>query len=905
MAVNIGPKIGIDGEAEYRKQINNIIQSTKTLKSEYQALENTVNNSKNPFKNFANELENNKKKHDVLSQALDEQKAKLTDLRNMAGLASEKFGENATETLKWKQAVADAEAECGKLEEQLQAIPSTLSSIGGAMSSVGSSMTSFGKDLSMKVTAPLAGIGAVAAKNFAEVDKTMQLTNATMKNTEEQADMLNQAMKDAAANSTFGMNDAATATLNFARAGLAAEEAAAALAPAMNLAAGEGGDLDTVSAGLVATINGFGGTFDEASHYADVFAAACNNSALDVNSLSESMSVAAPVFSAAGYSVNDAALYMGVMANSGIEASVAANALKTGFARLVAPADAGAAAMEQLGISVTEADGSMKSAMQIQYDLHEAFGKLSESEQIAAASAIFGKNQMANWLTLINTAPEEVQDLNLSLYQASFSLDDFYKNLENIEGPAKNMVSNLNGLGIVTSDIETALTHSGGSAEEFVKQLEAMNDEGVNADEIIKAMGGDMEGLQSAIDSTRGTTDLMAEAMMSGFGGSMEKLKSSVDVASTSLGEALAPSISKVADGVQKAVDWFNQLTPAQQSIIAKAGVFVASIGPVLVILGTLASSIGSIVSVAGTMGPAFTAISTLATGTLAPAISTVATTLMGPLGIAIAGAIAAGVLLYENWDTVKEWAGKLASAVSEKWTAMKETIASKWDAVKAKTSEAWGNVKSVVSSGASFIHATASNRLNEIKNAFESNGGGIKGIMAATWEVLTTQFKTGFDVMNALTHGKLGDIANAITGKFSELKDQALDWGKDIIGNLVSGITAKIDDVKNAAKGIAKGISDYIHFSEPEKGDLADFHTFMPDMMKGLADGMIGNLGLVEDAASQVAGAIAQPMQNTNNYGGFSIVVNGAEGQSAREIADEVEARIADKIARQEAVWA
>jgi uncharacterized protein YlxW (UPF0749 family) len=74
MAVNIGPKIGIDGEAEYRKQINNIIQSTKTLKSEYQALENTVNSSKNPFKNFANELENNKKKHDVLSQALDEQK---------------------------------------------------------------------------------------------------------------------------------------------------------------------------------------------------------------------------------------------------------------------------------------------------------------------------------------------------------------------------------------------------------------------------------------------------------------------------------------------------------------------------------------------------------------------------------------------------------------------------------------------------------------------------------------------------------------------------------------------------------------------------------------------------------------------------------------------------------------
>jgi TP901 family phage tail tape measure protein len=172
-------------------------------------------------------------------------------------------------------------------------------------------------------------------------------------------------MKEAAANSTFGMSEAATATLNFARAGLDAEQAAAALAPAMNLAAGEGGNLDTVSQGLVATINGFGDSFENTSNYADVFASACNNSALDVDSLSSAMSVAAPIFNAAGYSVNDAALYMGVMANNGIEASVAANSLKTGLARLVSPTSEGAAAMEQLGISVTNADGSMKDSVTI------------------------------------------------------------------------------------------------------------------------------------------------------------------------------------------------------------------------------------------------------------------------------------------------------------------------------------------------------------------------------------------------------------------------------------------------------------------------------------------------------------------------------------------------------------
>ena len=219
---------------------------------------------------------------------------------------------------------------------------------GEKIKDVGGKVTEIGTNLTQKLTVPLVAVGGIAVAKFAEVDKTMQLVNQTMGNTADQADMLNQAMKDAASNSTFGMSDAANATLNFARAGLTAEEAAAALAPAMNLAAGEGGNLDTVSAGLVATINGFGGSFSEAGHYADVFANACNNSALDVDSLSNAMSVAAPVFSAAGYSINDAALYMGVMANAGIDAEQAANSLKTGFARLVDPPKEAADAMEQL-----------------------------------------------------------------------------------------------------------------------------------------------------------------------------------------------------------------------------------------------------------------------------------------------------------------------------------------------------------------------------------------------------------------------------------------------------------------------------------------------------------------------------------------------------------------------------
>lgn len=329
----------------------------------------------------------------------------------------------------------------------------SLDQVSSKVERVGKKIEGVGKDLTRNLTVPIVTAAGVAVGKFAEVDKTMTLTNQTMGNTADEAQLLNKAMEEAASNSVFGMNDAANASLNFARAGLDATEAANALAPAMNLAAGEGGDLDTVSAGLVGTINGFGDSFENAEHYADVFANACNNSALDINSLSDAMSIAAPVFNAAGYSVEDAALYMGVMANAGIDANTAATSLKTGMARLVKPAKEGAVWMEKLGIEVTNADGSMKDSVTIQSELHDAFSTLSESEQLAAASAIFGKNQMSNWLALINTAPEEVSSLSSALEtegttaeMADAMMGGFGGSIEKLKSSVDVLMTSLGGL---------------------------------------------------------------------------------------------------------------------------------------------------------------------------------------------------------------------------------------------------------------------------------------------------------------------------------------------------------------------------------------------------------------------------------------------------------------------------
>ena len=441
---------------EFRGDTTSLDDALRKIKNETKGIDSNLRDVNRGLKFNPSSVELWRQKQTLLTQKLNETKEKVTLLKDtLKKVDAGEIEMSAEETDRLKRELVEAESKAKYFSAELRKIGNVnLKALGEQFKAVGDKMTEVGKNLTTKVTLPLAAVGTVAAKKFAEVDKTMQLTNSTMGNSAQEAELLNKAMKSAAASSTYGMSDAATATLNFARAGLSAQQAADALAPAMALAAGEGGELDTVSAGLVATINGFHGSFDQAAQYADVFANACNNSALDVNSLSNAMSVAAPIFSAAGYNVKDAALYMGVMANNGIEADKAANSLKTGLARLVSPAKEGAAMMDQLGISVTNSDGTMKDSVQIQKELHDAFSQLSESEQIAAASAIFGKNQMAPWLALINTAPGDVTALNEALGQNGTAMEMQAAMMSGFAGSIEQLKS---GLDVLLTSLGEAL----------------------------------------------------------------------------------------------------------------------------------------------------------------------------------------------------------------------------------------------------------------------------------------------------------------------------------------------------------------------------------------------------------------------------------------------------------------
>ena len=134
------------------------------------------------------------------------------------------------------------------------------------------------------------------------------------------------------------------------------------------------------------------------------------------------------------------------------------------------------------------------------------------------------------------------------------------------------------------------------------------------------------------------------------------------------------------------------------------------------------------------------------------------------------------------------------------------------------------------------------------------------------------------------------------------DLISGAFTWGKDLVGNLVAGVKSKIEDVKSAAGSVGQSIKDFLHFSKPDKGPLADIDTWMPDMMGLLTRGIEENLGTIQSAAGSAAGAIAG---GGRDYSGqLSSIQASLAGAGAPSVTvyigqDQLDAMVYDAIAK------
>ena len=909
MAVNIGPKIGIEGEAEYRKQINSIIQQSKTLSSEMKAL--TTSFDKN-----GKSLADNAKQHQLLSKQIANQETKLKQLSNMLQESKQKFGENAQQTQKWQQAVNEAQAELNQLKSQLDSLPSSLdlisakmATMGEKLESVGNKIASVGSKLTATVTTGIVGAFTAAVKTTGDFDAAMSKVQAVSGATADQLDLLRAKAKEMGETTKFSASESAEALNYMAMAGWKTEEMLNGLSGIMNLAAASGEELGTTSDIVTDALTAFGMSADQSSRFADILASAASNANTNVAMMGESFKYVAPVAGALGYSAEDMAVALGLMANAGIKADMAGTSLRNMLNRMAKPTKESAAAMERLGLELYDGEGEMFTFREIMDQLRVSMKNIKVPIDEYEKSLDLLDAQLEDGTLTQKKYEEALEELNLQAFGA--------------EGAEKARAAAMLG---GTRAMSGLLAIANATEEDYNKLTNAIDNSSQAfaklADGSVVPLNEALASGQEILEQYNGSAEAMANTMLNNLPGQMTILKSQIEGLAISLGELLMPTIRAVVTRIQAFVDKLNSMDDEQKKQLIKIAAIVAAIGPLLLVGGKLLAGVGKLMKLAPMISSAiqgasaaFGGVGASAGAALAPIAAVVA---------AIGVLVAAFMNLWKNneqfrsgmtatWESIKASFGNFISQIQERLPAIQEAFSN----VVAVVKPIWDGFCQLLGPTFQAAFDTVKVILDALFNAIINVIDMITGILTADkelfmqgltgflntiwtyllnwWTILWTWLTETINVVLSFFGTSLDDLWNklitfltdlwdGITEKVTELVDWVIEkvteicdfiaslpdrfyqWGVDMIQSLIDGIRSMIGAVGEAIAEVAETIASYIHFSEPDVGPLSRFNSFMPDMMKQMAEQIEAGRYQVKIAAANVAGDIAAPMAGARN---------------------------------------
>ncbi len=393
----------------------------------------------------------------------------------------------------------------------------------------------------------------VVVKLGMDFESQMSKVQAISGATGDEIQLLTDKAKEMGAKTKFSATESAQALEYMAMAGWKTDDMLGGLEGIMNLAAASGEDLASTSDIVTDALTAFGMSASDSSHFADVLAVASSNANTNVGMMGETFKYVAPVAGALGFSAEDTALAIGLMANSGIKAGQAGTSLRAILSRMAKPTKEVQGAMDALNISLTNSDGSMKSLNEIMGDLRNGFAGLSEAEQAEMASALGGQEAMSGLLAIVNASDSDFEKLESAIYSCDGAAAQMADTMNaNLKGRLTVLKSSLEGLGLeLYESIEKPLT---GLAEvginEINKLTDAVKSEGVSG--LITAGSEIVAGLVSSIEDNAPNLISAGATILSNFvSGIGEKLPELVPQALqlvVTLADAVISNIPKIID---------------------------------------------------------------------------------------------------------------------------------------------------------------------------------------------------------------------------------------------------------------------------------------------------------------------------------------------------------------------
>ena len=362
----------------------------------------------------------------------------------------------------------------------------------------------------------------------------------------------------------FSATESAQALEYMAMAGWKTDDMLGGLEGIMNLAAASGEDLASTSDIVTDALTAFGMAASDSGHFADILATASSNANTNVGMMGETFKYVAPVAGALGFSAEDTALAIGLMANSGIKAGQAGTSLRAILSRMAKPTKEVQSAMDELGISLTNSDGSMKSLNEIMGDLRNGFASLSEAEKAEMASALGGQEAMSGLLAIVNASDDDFNKLSGAIANCDGAAADMAETMnDNLKGKLTTLKSSLEGLGLDLYE----------SMESPLKNLASLGIDAVN--ELTEAFEK---------DGASGLIAAGSEIIANLITGIIEQTPSAISIASDicgSMADAFSKSAPRLLDVGKELFQYFldgiNQITENAPAITEKASEIISS----------------------------------------------------------------------------------------------------------------------------------------------------------------------------------------------------------------------------------------------------------------------------------------------------------------------------------------
>ena len=809
-------------------------------------------------------------KHRLLGDAVKETKEKLETLKTAAEQAEKALNDGTISKDQYdalQREIIETENELKRLEEQANQSATALQKIsatGEKLKDVGSNIEGAGKKL-LPVTATVTALGTASVKTAADFEAAMSKVAAVSGATGSDLEALSKKAREMGSKTKFSASEAAEAMNYMAMAGWKTEDMLSGIEGVMNLAAASGEDLATTSDIVTDALTAFGLSAQDSGHFADVLAAASSNANTNVSMMGETFKYCAPIAGALGFSVEDTAEAIGLMANAGIKSTQAGTSLRTIMTNLSGEVKICGENIGEVTVATTNADGSMRDLSDILADCRTAFSGLSESEKAAAAESLVGKNAMSGFLALMNAGEGDIAKLSGAIDNcngAAQSMADTMNN--NLEGQLTILKSQLQELAISFGEILLpAVKKIVGWVQGFIDVLNSLPDgvkETIVTVALIAAALGPVLIIIGKIITAVGTIMTIVPKVV----GVIKAVKTAfLALNATMLANPIVLIIAAIVALVAAFIYLWNNCDEFRQFWID----LWESIKEIAVAVWEalkefFAAAWEFIKTTAETV---WNGLASFFTG-LWEGIKNTFTTVVNAISN----------FLSTMWNTIKSVAETIWNAISTFfttiWNGIKTVVTTVVMAISTFLTTAWNTIKTVITTVLNAIKTVFSTVWNAIKNVVTTVINGIKNTITTVWNgikntvttvvnAIKTAVSTAFSSMWNGIKNTISGIYNTIKNGFTNavnfiknLASSAFSWGADIINGIVNGIKSCIGKVKDAVCSVADTIKSFLHFSVPDEGPLTEYESWMPDFMSGLAKGIEKSKGMVKDAVSGLA---------------------------------------------------